>query len=96
MTINKTSEAQDMKHAWQEHNSTWMKVRGQIFCLDQLRLCKLLNQTTERLSHQVKTKNHRTVRWLLRSQLGEGVLRHSVIINLLDVELTDLQKDVLR
>ena len=35
------------------------------------------------------------MRWLIKLQLSEGVLRHSTIINLSDLELTDIQKDVL-
>ena len=78
-----------------EYTSKWIEVREQLSYLDQLRVCKLVNQTTERLLHQVKTKNDKTIRWLIKSQLGEGTLRHSTIINLLDTEINDLQKDVL-
>ena len=63
--------------------------------LDRLRFCKLLTLTSERLRQQTLTKNDRTLRWLLQSQIGQGVLRHSTIVNLADVELSDIEKDVL-
>ena len=71
------------------------KVCAQLSCMDQLRACKLLNRTTERLQEQVTTKNGKTLKYLIRNQIGEGVLRHSVIFNLANIELTDIEKDVL-
>ena len=63
--------------------------------LDKLRFCKLLNLTTERLSQQIKRKNEKTIDRLLKEQHGVGVLRHSIIVNLVDVELTNNQNNVL-
>ena len=63
--------------------------------LDKIRFCKLLSLTTERLRQQVETKNTKTMKWLVQSQLGQGVLRHSHIVNLAGIDLTDIQKDVL-
>lgn len=85
----------DFLEQTKEEYKAIVKVCAQLSYVDRLRFCKLLNQTTDRLSHQVKTKNDKTVRWLIKSQLGQGVLRHSTIINLSDVELTEIQKDVL-
>ena len=47
---------------------------------DQLRFCKLVNRTAERLQNQAMAKNSKTLRWLIKHQLGEGVLRHSTIV----------------
>ena len=55
--------------------------------MDKLRFCKLLNQTAERLSQSTRTKNNKTVQWLLSKRHGSGVLCHSTIVNLTDVEL---------
>ena len=40
-------------------------------------------------------KNNKTLRWLIKHQLGDGVLRHSTIINLANFELSEIEKDVL-
>ena len=41
------------------------------------------------------TKNGKNLKWLIKTQLGQSVLDHSSIINLSDVELSDLEKDIL-
>ena len=56
---------------------------------------KLLNQNSTRLQHQTKTKKDRTLHWLIRTQVGNGRLRHSTITNLSEVQLTEIQKNVL-
>ena len=63
--------------------------------LDQLRFCKLLNLTTERLRQQIKIKDDKTLRWLLQSQIGIGVLRDSTIVNLSNIELSQVEREVL-
>ena len=63
--------------------------------LDRLRFCKLLNLTAVRLRERVKTQKDNALAKLRRNQLGEGVLDHSVIVNLAGIELSDYQKDVL-
>ena len=62
---------------------------------DRIRFFKLLNQTSIRLQHQIKTKKDRTLHWLIRTQVGNGQLRHSTITNLSEVQLTEIQKNVL-
>ena len=62
---------------------------------DRIRFFKLLNQTSTRLYHKIRTKKDRTLHWLIRTQVGNGQLHHSTIINLSDIELTEIQKNVL-
>ena len=63
--------------------------------LNQLRFCNLLNLTTERLRQQIKMKDDKTLCWLLQSQIGIGVLRDSTIVNLVNIELSQVKKEVL-
>ena len=63
--------------------------------LDRIRFAKLVNSTTERLRKQNKTRNDKTLQRLLKTQQGQGVLRHDTVFNLTDIELTDIEKDVL-
>ena len=70
-------------------------IRKELTFFDQLRFCKLLNLSTERLLEKTRKEKDATLSRLRKQQLGEGVLDHSVIINLANVELTDIQKDVL-
>ena len=70
-------------------------VRNELSFYDQLRFCKLLNLSTERLLGKVRKEKDESLSRLRKQQLGEGVLDHSVIINLSNVKLTDVQKDVL-
>ena len=72
-----------------------IKVCRQLSYLDRLRFCKLLNQTAERLQDQTRTKNGKTLQWLIKRQLGQGVLRYSTIVNLADIELSEAEKNVL-
>ena len=62
---------------------------------DRIRFCKLLNKTAGRLLYQTRTKKEKTLRLLIRTQLGLGQLDHSTITNLSSVELTEVQKNVL-
>ena len=63
--------------------------------LDKVRFCKLLNKTMERLSTRIIAKNDKTLQWLMKTQQGNGVLRHNTITNLSDFQLTEVQKNVL-
>ena len=67
----------------------------QLSFLDKIRFCKLLIITQERLITKTKEKYASTLQYLLESQHGVGVLRHSTIVNLTGFELSDMQKDVL-
>ena len=60
--------------------------------LDKVRFCKLLNKTMERLSTRIIAKNDKTLQWLMKTQQGNGVLRHNTITNLSDFQLTEVQK----
>ena len=51
----------------EEYKTSLNKVCAPLSYVDLLRFCKLLNQTTERLSHQIMTKNDKTVRWLVKA-----------------------------
>ena len=60
--------------------------------MDRIRYCKLVNETAQKLlSHRTRTKEDKTIRWLVRTQQVD----HATTTNLSDVELTDVEKDVL-
>ena len=63
--------------------------------MDRICYCKLVNETAQRLLYRTRTKKDKTIRWLVRTQLGCGQADHATITNLSDVELTDVEKDVL-
>ena len=83
------------KKVKEEYPRKLQQVCHSLSLMDRLRVCKLLNKTSERLQEQIRTKNTKTMNWLIKSQLGQGVLHHSTIVNLSDVELTDGEKDIL-
>ena len=62
---------------------------------DRLRYCKLLTGTTMRLKKETVAKYEKTLQRLRRSQIGEGELDHSTIINIAGIDLTEIQKDIL-
>ena len=67
----------------------------QLSFFDRLRYCKLLSHNAARMCYQIRTKKGKTLEWLLHSQVGQGSLDHSTIINLAGIDLSELQKDVL-
>ena len=83
-----------LKHVVAEFNAKF-RICKKLTFMDKLRFCKLLNQTAERLSQSTRTKNNKTLQWLLNKQHGSGVLRHSTIVNLTDVEFSEAEKNVL-
>ena len=66
-----------------------------ISLFDRIRFSKLLNQTADRILRETLTKNDKNLKWLITTQVGQSVLDHSSIINLSDIELSDLEKDIL-
>ena len=84
-----------LKRVTEEYKSKLCHACKSLSFFDVLRFCKLVNLTSERLSQQAKIKNEKTLQQLLRTQQGIGVLRHSTIVNLTNIELTDTQKNVL-
>ena len=70
-------------------------VLTELSTFDQFRFCKLLNETATRLRKEVSASKSKYLQSLCRSQLGQGELDHDSIVNLTDVVLTEMEKDVL-
>ena len=64
------------KKVKEEYPRKLQQVCHSLSLMDRLRVCKLLNKTRERLLEQIRTKNTKTMNWLIKSQLGQGVLHH--------------------
>ena len=78
-----------------DYRQKLQSVSSKLSFFDHIRLCKLVNQTAEKLLQRERTSKERTLRWLVKQQVGECPLNHSVITNLSDVELTEAEKNVL-
>ena len=61
--------------------------------LDLLRFSKLLNVTVLRLQNRSRMKNEKTLRWSVKEQHGLGQLLNSVVLNLSDIELSEVEKE---
>ena len=73
----------------------WSGATSQLTFLDLLRFSKLLNVTVSRLQDRSRMKNEKTLRWLVKEQHGWGQLLNSVVLNVSDVELSEVEKEVL-
>ena len=86
---------QDDLEAIEDYKRTLPTIRKELSFFDQLRFCKLISRTADRLCKQVRRDKNASLQRLRKAQLGQGELDHSVIINLAGIELSDVQKDVL-
>ena len=84
-----------LEHARRMYSSLLPCVLQKISLFDRIRFSKLLNLTTDRLQRESRVKYDKTLKWLIKTQLGVGVLQHSAILNFSSIELSDMQKDVL-
>ena len=85
----------DLEKAIEDYKRTLPTIRKELSFFDQLRFCKLISRTADRLCKQVRRDKNASLQRLRKAQLGQGELDHSVIINLAGIELSDVQKDVL-
>ena len=87
------------KELLEDFNAEYHRVLTEIWrglsFMDRIRFGKLLNETAARLLYRIKTKKDRTLKWLIKTQLGCGTVDHAVITNLSSVELSDVEKNVL-
>ena len=82
-----------LKQTIEDYRRTLQAVRRELSFFDQLRFCKLVNQTSDRLREQTRKEKDGSLKRLRRAQLGNAELDHSIIVNLADIDLTDVQKD---
>ena len=78
-----------------EYSGKLSRSLNKLSFLDRIRFAKLVNITSERLRRQNEMKNDKALQRLIKVQQGQGVLRHSTVFNLADIELTEIEKDVL-
>ena len=79
----------------EQYCQEWSGATSQLTFLDLLRFSKLLNVTVSRLQNRSRMKNENTLRWFVKEQHGSGQLLNSVVLNLSDVELSEVEKEVL-
>ena len=78
-----------------EYTRNWQFATKDLSFLDLLRFSKLITVTVDRLEEQIRKKNEKTIKYLLKDQHGTQTLKTSSLVNLSKETLTDTEEAVL-
>ena len=90
------AKARDIqKDARSRYHQLFQRTCGHLSTLDKIRFCKLITYNVEGLVKNVKQDNKNNISWLMKKQLGLADIQHSVLFNLTDKQLSEIETDVL-